>query len=44
MNAIFKIKSNRMYPLRRALPLPSVLARVTLGGLVAHWHSFKSLR
>ena len=34
---LFKIKSN---PLSGALPLPCVLARVTLGALVAHRHSF----
>ena len=37
---LFKIKSNPMHPLSEALPLPYVPARVTLGGLVAHRHSF----
>ena len=33
---LFKIKSNPMHPLRGALPLPSIPARVTRGVLVAH--------
>ena len=33
---LFKIKSNSMHLLSRALPLPYVLARVPLGALVAH--------
>ena len=33
---IFKIKSNPMHLLSGALSLPYVLARVTLGALVAH--------
>ena len=37
---LFKIKSNPMHPLSRALPLPCVPARVTRGALVAHRHSF----
>ena len=37
---LFKIKSNPMYPLSGALPLPYVPARVTRGALVAHRHSF----
>ena len=32
---LFKIKSNPMYPLSGALPLPYVPARVTRGALVA---------
>ena len=39
---LFMIKSNPMHPLRGALPLPSVPARVTRGALVAHKHSFAS--
>ena len=35
---LFKIKSNPMHPLRGALPLPYVPARVTRGALVAHRH------
>ena len=41
---LFKIKSNKMNPLRGALPLPYVPARVTRGALVAHRHSFASPR
>ena len=37
---LFKIKSNPMLPLRGALPLPYVPARVTRGALVAHRYSF----
>ena len=37
---LFKIKSNPMHPLSGALPLPYVPASVTLGGLVAHRHSY----
>ena len=36
---LFKIKSNTMHPLSRALLLPYVPARVTRGALVAHRHS-----
>ena len=36
---LFKIKSNSMHPLRGALPLPYVPARVTRGAFVAHKHS-----
>ena len=41
---LFKIKSNPMHPLSGALPLPYVPARVTLGALDAHRHSFASPR
>ena len=37
---LVKIKSNTMHPLSGALPLMYLLARVTRGALVAHWHSF----
>ena len=37
---LFKIKSSPMHPLRSALPLPYVPARITRGALVAHRHSF----
>ena len=37
---LFKIKSNPMYSLRGALPLPYVPARVTRGVLGAHRHWF----
>ena len=37
---LFKIKSNPMHPLRGALPLLYVPARVTRGALLAHSHSF----
>ena len=37
---LFKIKSNPMHPLSGALTLPYVPARVRLGALDAHWHSF----
>ena len=37
---LFKIKSKPMHPLSGALPLPCAPARVTLGALVAHRHSF----
>ena len=37
---LFKIKSNPMYLLSGALPLPNVPAHVTRGALVAHRHSF----
>ena len=41
---LFKIKSNPTHPLRDALPLSYVPARVTRGALVAHRHSFGSPR
>ena len=41
---LFKIKSNPMYPVGCALPLPYVPARVTRGALIAHRHSFASTR
>ena len=37
---LFKIGSNPMHPLSRALHLPYVPARVTRGASVAHRHSF----
>ena len=37
---LFKIKSNPMHPLRGALHLPHVPARVTRGALVANNHSY----
>ena len=37
---LFKIKSNPMHPLRGALPVLHVPARVTRGALVAHRRSF----
>ena len=40
LKRLFMIKSNPMYPLSGALPLPYVPARVTRGTLVAHKHSF----
>ena len=37
---LIKIKSNHMHPLRGALPLPYVPARIIRGALVAHRYSF----
>ena len=37
---LFKIQSNQIHPLSRALLFPYVPARVTRGALVAHRHSF----
>ena len=37
---LLKIKSNPMFPLSGALPLPYVPARVTRGALIAHRHTF----
>ena len=37
---LFKIKSIPMHPLSGALPFPYLPARVTLGALFAHRHSF----
>ena len=41
---IFMIKSIPMHPLKRALLLPYVPARVTPGALVANRHSFSPPR